>query len=281
MAYADLPAIRLHYEISGQGPPMVLIPGWTLNTRLWDLMVPRLEPRFTVLRYDVRGAGLSTSDPELEYSRVADAEDLAALLDGVGLEKAHLVGHSKGARIAFTFAMTRPSRVLSVTGLGSAEPHPSHQEVPNFRPIAAAWVERARTMARDQGSTAVVEYLSGARLFGKLRTSPEGLKVLRLAMKGYAASDLLSRAPKRELDTRQGAAALTMPVFYLAGEEDPFLPECQYAHTLVPHSRFEVIPKCGHMAPLERPDAVAEALLDFFQRQKKNHRGTETQRKKY
>jgi pimeloyl-ACP methyl ester carboxylesterase len=267
MPYVTLDSLRLQFERSGQGPPLILIPGWTLNVHLWDLVLPLLEPHFTVIRYDVRGAGLSTSDPRLESSRVADAEDLGGLMDGLGLERAHIVGHSKGARIAFFFAMMWPSRALSVAGLGSAEPHPSGQAVPNFRPIAVAWVDRAKAMARESGPAAVVEYLSGARLFGKLRTSPEGMKTLRLAMKGYAASDLLSQAPKRDFDTSRGAAALRMPVLYLAGEEDPFLPECQYAHGLVPHSRLEVLPKCGHMAPLERPEEVARALLRFFPRE--------------
>jgi|GEM_PF-1119612 len=264
MPYVTLNSLKLYYERSGQGPPLVLIPGWTLNVHLWDLVAPLLEPHFTIIRYDVRGAGLSTSDPSLEYSRVADAEDLAGLMDGLGLESAHIIGHSKGARIAFFFAMMWPSRALSVAGLGSAEPHPSGQAVPNFRPLAAAWVERAKTMARESGPAAVVEYLSGARLFGKLRTSSEGLKTLRLAMRGYAASDLLSVAPKRDLDISRGAAALGMPVLYLAGDEDPFLPECQYAHGLVPHSRLEVLPKCGHMAPLECPEVLADALLKFL-----------------
>jgi 3-oxoadipate enol-lactonase len=259
-----LGSLRFHYEVSGAGPSLVLIPGWTLNTHLWDLLVPHLETHFTVLRYDPRGAGRSTCDPSLEYSRLSDAEDLSALLDSLGIEKAHIVGHSKGARIAFVFAMNRPERAVTTTGIGSAEPHPTGQEVPNFRPIAEAWVEKAKTVTAEGGPRAVVDYLSKARLFGKLRTSPEGLRILRSAMEGYAACDLLSETPKRTFDTDAGAARLTGRILYMAGEEDPFLPECRYAHARISNSLLEILPKCGHMAPLERPEAVAAALLKFL-----------------
>lgn len=264
MPYAETGLVRLHYELSGQGPPLVLIPGWTLNVHLWDRLLPFLEPHFQVLRYDPRGAGLSTSDPRLESSRLADAEDLEGLMNETGLGSAHLVGHSKGARIAFVTAMRSPRRALSVAGIGSAEPHPAGQAVPNFRPVAKAWVEKARQIARSQGPEKAAEYLRSARLFGKTRTSPEGAGILLRATEGYRAADLLSRVPPRSFDTDAGLEQLWMPVLYLCGEEDPFLPECRYAHERVPHSRFETLPGCGHLAPIERPELVAPVLLDFL-----------------
>ncbi len=260
MPLLDLGSHQIHYRIGGSGPPLVLIPGWTLSLHLWDEMVPLLEPYHQVIRYDPRGAGRSTSNPALEYSRLADAEDLAALLDHLGVVDAHLVGHSKGARIALIFAMNWPWRALSVAAIGSAEPHPTGSGA-SFRPIAAEWVAKAAKTAREEGSEAAVRNLGRARLFGKLRSSPEGLRHLRLAMEGYAAADLLSDAAKRTYDTEAGASRLTMPVLFLAGEEDPFLEECRYAHEHLPSSRLVVLPRCGHMAPIEQPEALARALL--------------------
>lgn len=264
MAFATLGPVKLHYEISGVGPPLILIPGWTLNVHLWDLLLPALEPHYQVLRYDPRGAGLSTSDPRLESSRLADAEDLEGLMDETGTASAHLVGHSKGARIAFVAAMRTPGRVRSAAGIGSAEPHPAGQAIPNFRPVAKAWVEKARQIARSQGPEEAAEYLRGARLFGKARTSPEGAGILRRATEGYQSADLLSEVCPRVFDTEANLDRLWMPVLYLCGAEDPFLPECRYAHGRVPHSRLRILSGCGHMAPLERPELVAEALLDFL-----------------
>ncbi len=263
MPLLDLGPLHIHYRIAGSGPPLVLIPGWTLNLHLWDEIAPLLEPFHRVIRYDPRGAGRSTSNPDLEYSRLADAEDLAALLDHLGLAEANLVGHSKGARIALTFAMNWPGRAHSVAAIGSAEPHPEGSGA-SFRPIATQWVAKAAKTAREEGAEAALRNLGRARLFGKLRSSPEGLRHLRLAMEGYAAADLLSEAAKRTYDTEAGAPRLTMPVLFLAGEDDPFLEECRYAHEHLPSSRLVVLPRCGHMAPIERPRAVAAALQAFL-----------------
>ncbi|MGC8722838.1 MAG: alpha/beta fold hydrolase [Acidobacteriota bacterium] len=263
MPHLDLGPLQIHYRIAGSGPPLVLIPGWTLNLHLWDEMAPFLEPHYRVIRYDPRGAGQSSSNPDLEYSRLSDAEDLAALLDHLGIAEAHLVGHSKGARIALIFAMKWPERVFSVAAIGSAEPHPEGSGA-SFRPIAAQWVAKAAKTAREEGPEAAVRNLGRARLFGTLRASPEGLRHLRLAMEGYAAADLLSEAPKRSCDTEAGASRLTMPILFLAGEEDPFLEECRYAHERLPSSRLAVLPRCGHMAPVERPRAVADTLQAFL-----------------
>lgn len=279
MPVADLGEVRLSYEISGEGPPLVLVPGWTLNLHMWDLVIPALERFYRVIRYDVRGAGASSHSRDAEYSRVADSEDLLGLLDHLGIEKAHLVGHSKGARIVLTFSMRWPGRVLTASAIGSAEPHGALEDATPFRPIAHAWVARVRDVAAEEGAEAAVAYLSKARLFGKLRTTVEGVRLLRMAMEGYEAPDLLSTVPARSFDTALHVNALTMPVLFLCGEEDPFLPECRFAHAQIQTSRLVVLPKCGHMAPLERPSAVAQALLDFLERDGVNRRDTDAQRK--
>jgi pimeloyl-ACP methyl ester carboxylesterase len=264
MPFADLGSLRLHFEMTGSGPPVVLIAGWTLNTHFWDALVPTLSRTHTVVTYDVRGTGRSTSDPSLEYSRVADAEDLARLLDSLKIERAHLVGHSKGARVALAFAMLNPQRALSVIAIGSAEPHGAHQGQRAFRPIAQAWVHKAREIALAEGPRAAVAYLSKGKLFGRLRTSVEGVRQLHRAMEGYEAADLVSTTPRRELDGVVLARNLTMPVFFLVGQEDPFLQECEYAHHHLGTSVLRVIPGSGHMLPLEDPELVAGAILSWL-----------------
>lgn len=264
MPFLEAGRVALHYEISGQGPPLVLIPGWTLNTRLWDFVLPSLEERFRVIRYDVRGAGRSTSDPSLEFSRVVDAEDLCALLDHLGLERAALVGHSKGARIALVFAMRWPERARAVVAAGSAEPRPLPGTATTFSPIVTAWLGKIRETARREGVDKALEKLSRGSLFGRLRTSVEGLRTLRTAMEGYAGADLLSDVPPRRIDTAAECRNLTMPVLFLVGGEDPFLSECQYAHARLPSSSLKIVSGAGHMLPLEAPGEFSAAILDFL-----------------
>jgi pimeloyl-ACP methyl ester carboxylesterase len=245
----------------------VLIPGWTLNTRLWDTVLPLLEPFFRVVRYDVRGAGLSTSDPALEHSRMADSEDLLALLDHLAFPRAALVGHSKGARIALVFAMRWPDRVSAVVAAGASEPRPTHEMATTFSPIAAAWLEGVRETARRDGVEKALEQLYRGRLFGKLRTSVEGLRALRKAMEGYQGADLLSTLPPRRFDVRGNYHRLRMPVLFLVGSEDPFLSECRYAHRCLPSSSLKIVSEAGHMLPMEVPGVFSRAVLDFFRGQ--------------
>ena len=258
--------ISIHYEISGlpDGPTVVMVPGWTLNSRLWDKTVPLLEERFKVVRYDPRGAGRSTSATLAEYSRVADAEDLEALLDGLGIEKAALVGHSKGARICGVFAMSHPQRAEKLVYVGSAEPHGGPALERNFRPIASAWASEVKRLAREEGLGAAMKKLQEGSLFGKLRSSPDGMRLLRLSVEGYQGADLLSGVPPRTFDAEKHAAALTMPVLVLCGASDPFMDECRYATSILPRARLQVLDGCGHMPMLERPEAFARELAGFL-----------------
>ncbi|MEW5765379.1 MAG: alpha/beta fold hydrolase [Acidobacteriota bacterium] len=261
MAFLESPSVRLRFEVEGAGPPLVLVPGWTLNLRLWDLVVPRLVEKFRVIRLDPRDAGLSIASPEAEYSRLADAEDAARLLDHLGIAAAHVAGHSRGARTAMVFAMAYPERTLSVACIGSAEPPPEGPAP--FRSVASAWVREIRDIARTEGPGAVMDRLQAGRLFGKVRATADGIRLLRDAMEGYRAADLLSPVEPRVYDTARGLERLRAPVLFVAGDEDPFLEECRQAHRRIPGSRLEVLPRCGHMAPIERPDGLA-AVLEAF-----------------
>lgn len=84
---------RLYYEIDGKGLAIVFLPGFTLDTRMWDDQFEYFAKRFQVARYDLRGFGKSSVPTTDEYSHV---EDLKALLDYLKIEHAYVVGLSKG-----------------------------------------------------------------------------------------------------------------------------------------------------------------------------------------
>jgi pimeloyl-ACP methyl ester carboxylesterase len=107
---ADVPNL-LHYEKTGQGEPVVFIQGANLPMQMWDAQVRYLSAEFQVVRYDVRGFGGSGPRDSVPYQSHAD---LRALLDHLGIQRAHLVGLSLGGRIAVDFALTYPERVQSL-----------------------------------------------------------------------------------------------------------------------------------------------------------------------
>lgn len=103
--FAPVKGTRLFYEVAGSGEPLVLIHGGQLDSRMWDDQFETFARSFRVLRYDIRGFGGSPI-PEAPYS---NAEDLAALMDYLGMAQAHLVGLSLGGMVASDFAVARPS----------------------------------------------------------------------------------------------------------------------------------------------------------------------------
>ena len=101
---------RIYYETDGAGDPVVLIHAGVANLRMWDDQVAALRDSYRVIRYDTRGYGLTETDA-VEFSNRAD---IAALLDHLGEESAHIVGLSRGGMIALDFAIEFPRRVRSL-----------------------------------------------------------------------------------------------------------------------------------------------------------------------
>ena len=109
----DLAGWRLHVRDSGprDAPAVILIHGFGASLQTWDAWVPALEARHRVIRFDLPGSGLSAPDPAGDYTDARSIALLLALMDRLGLQRASLVGHSIGGRIAWTFAALHPERV--------------------------------------------------------------------------------------------------------------------------------------------------------------------------
>ena len=116
--FATINGTRLYFEIAGSGQPLVLLHGFTLDTRMWDDQFEPLTREFQVIRYDMRGFGQS-GPPASE--RYAHADDLRDLLDHLRVDKAHLVGLSKGGAIALDFTLAYPRRVNKLVLIDTVE----------------------------------------------------------------------------------------------------------------------------------------------------------------
>src|SRR5512133_242038 len=108
--FADVKGARLRYTEEGTGEPLVLIHSALGHLGMWDEQAAAFSTHYRVIRYDVRGYGWSTG-PEGNYT---DHEDLAALLDYLGVEKAILLGCSSGGGIAIDFTLACPQRVVAL-----------------------------------------------------------------------------------------------------------------------------------------------------------------------
>jgi len=253
---------RLYYEIAGNGAPLVLIHGWSLNLRMWDPQVAALSGRFRVIRYDRRGFGRSSGSEDISW----DAADLNALLDHLGVTKGHVLGMSQGARVALQFARSYPDRVSSLI-LHSA-PAPDGFGLP-WSGADRLRLDEWATIARERG----LGEFRRAWLAHPLMKIPPGhakaqasLSELLVAYRGERL--LTPKAPSGP------GAAITMddltrvgvPTLVLTGDSEvPFLQIVARALAYyLPNARLAAVPGGGHMVNLIEPDRYNATILEFF-----------------
>ena len=114
MAYAIVNGIRLHYETTGEGPPVLLVNGLGAPAVGWALQVKALAPHFRVVTFDNRGIGETDLPPDPVYTTAQLADDAAALLRQLKIERAHVIGASMGGTIAQEMALRHPRLIGSL-----------------------------------------------------------------------------------------------------------------------------------------------------------------------
>ncbi|MEI2688883.1 MAG: alpha/beta hydrolase [Anaerolineae bacterium] len=252
----DVNGTRLYCEEAGAGPAVVLIHGFTLDTRMWDDQFLRLAQRCRAVRYDLRGFGRSDAPTGEPYSHV---EDLRALLDQLEIEQASLIGLSKGGAVALDFALTYPQRVQALalidTVLGgfawSAEGSGRDELV---------WQE-----ARRGGIPAARQSWLTHPLFAPAMRQPAVAARLRQIVADYSGWHFVNTNPEQGIDppAAQRLTELRLPVLALVGELDTpdFRQITAQIGREVPQARALIVPGAGHMVNMEAPEQVTQALL--------------------
>jgi 3-oxoadipate enol-lactonase len=224
---------------------------------LWDAQVPPLARQFRVVRYDMRGHGLSASGPEREYTIAQLADDLAGLLDALGIERASIVGLSIGGVVGQRFAAEYPERteklVLCATG--------------NRIGTAATWGERI-AVAESEGMAPLVEATLGRwftpRMHAEQPVVIDGFRqmLLRVPISGYIGCC----AALRDADLRADDARISAPTLVIAGADDIVTtPDMGAAMRDAIHgAELTVIPHAAHLLNVERADEVTSRLQAFL-----------------
>jgi pimeloyl-ACP methyl ester carboxylesterase len=256
MGEAHIGKARLHVTETGEGPPLVLIHGFPLDGRVWDDVVPLLRG-LRVIVPDLRGFGRSRPSGEFSIGRLA--LDVAALLELMNIDRAAVAGLSMGGYVAQEMLRVAPQRVERLI-LIDTKPEADGLEAQNKRNAMAK-------LATEQGSAAVAAQMlpnmlaPGASLATQQRLReimesqrPETLAQACIAMRDREDFvDLLSNAD--------------CPIGLIVGEHDAITPPGLF-EALRPRLKaadMEVIAGAGHISPLEKPQAVAAALLKMSQ----------------
>ena len=253
---------RLYYEVEGSGEPVVLIHAGVANLRMWDADVVALRDAYRVIRYDTRGFGRTETDA-VEFSNRAD---IAALLDHLGEESAHVVGFSRAGSIALDFALEYPDRVRSLVvgagGIGGYE-SPDGSPAETFEAAEKLWE------AKDWAALADWEAHYWASGPGQPadRVPEVRAKVNEWVLTNYRAEKEEGKPRVLDPPAVERLGELKAPLLVAIGSlDDPGTQESmRHLADAVPGSRLEVFEGVAHMINLEQPerfDAVLRAFLD-------------------
>ncbi len=261
MATAFNGDIEIFYRDEGEGRPVLLIHGHTLDHRIWDEVVPGLLERgLRVIRPDLRGHGRSTMPPK-GYHVSHHAGDMLAVLDAAGVERAAVAGFSLGGGVAMELAVERPARV---TGLALVAP------VMPDRPFEPAFLENLKLVARvarSEGIRAAMEGPWAASPLFEVSLSKPGVreKVEPILLDFPGAEYLATERDRveREWTIPERLGEVRVPTVVLVGEEEMpgFKGYAQEAVERIPGAALEEVPGCGHLLPVEVPREVTAAIL--------------------
>jgi len=241
-----------------QGPPLLLLHGYTDSSRTWSLVAPYLG-KYRLLMPDQRGHGASDS-PECCYSQTQYAHDAKLFLDAMGVERAHVVGHSMGSMVAIAMAAEYPGRVNSIGLIGSTALAPVKRGDWLYDSIdGLKWpLDRSVQFLRDwhpANQPTPVDPVFAEAVRAEYMTIPR--HVWRGVMRELAA-----------VPVGRHAADIKVPVLILSGGKDPiFTPE--HHASLVktfPGGDAHVFPDLGHNPNWERPGDIAAKIAEFLER---------------
>lgn len=262
MATADVNGISLHYDVTGEGPPLLLIAGLGSSSLAWALAAPRLAERFTVITFDNRGTGRSAVPPG-PYAIDDLGDDAAGLVDHLGLGPVSAVGWSLGGSVLQSM-LIRHARVLRAAVLLNA--------FPSYTGVQHAWLD-AGLAVRRAGVDPVAIGITGMpwvftpRLLSDHAVAHAQAELARqdphpTTLAGFEAQ----AAGLRVYDSRPELPGAMTPTLVLTGAEDVLTPVAQSVEiaALLPNATLQVLPRGNHGMLLEYPDDTLGAITAFL-----------------
>ncbi len=258
----------IHVVRSGRGEPVVLLHGFGASAYSWRHVTAALAGEYELIAVDLNGFGYT------ERSRSYDAYTVAGqlalvlgVMDGLGLDSAHIAGHSYGGALATHLAWRHPERVRSlilVDSAGAAYPWERRQRSAANRPLTYLFV-RTRAIRRS----AVVSGLEGS-FADDSQISDDLVDAYheRVRIEGVSRAFRGLTMPTREPRELPDLALLDLPVLLVWGAKDELtVPEDgREASEILPRAEFHLLDGVGHIPPEEAPDQLAELMRTFLAR---------------
>jgi len=255
--------VKLSFESSGSGEPLILLHGMGSASTAWKLITPALREKFQVTTIDLPGHGRSGFNPNQAMDPYSLGLLITKQMDDLGIERAHLAGNSLGGWIALEIAAAFPERVLSVTGLAPAGLWLVPTTQRTLMGASSRFMARYTYKIADQ-----IVKQEWARKIGFLEVSPKWRELPRDVMVdavvAYGSSEGYFPAWDGMLKRRfDKSISESIPVTILFGDSDNTLPaQTSQERTLAPaHARWITLSQSGHAPMWDSPhDCVAEII---------------------
>ncbi|MGD8750314.1 MAG: alpha/beta fold hydrolase [Anaerolineales bacterium] len=264
MPQVEVNDVNLYYEFHGpeRAPVLVLNNGVIMNAATsWIFQTETLAQHYRVLQYDCRGQGQS-DHPDEPYSMELHADDLAALLDALGVESAHILGISYGGEVAQAFVLKYPTKTRSLILIDTVS-----EVGAELRLVVQSWLDALQAGDPLAFFNATVPWNFSSQFIGDNPALLEDAK-RRYALLDFPAIIRLCEC-FLEVDFTDRLAEIEVPTCIMVGELD-LLKGPEYAAILragIPHAEFHILKGAGHATCWERPKAFNSVVLDFLAKQ--------------
>ena len=275
--FTERAGVLLHYEVRGQGEPLLLIMGLGADMHFWEFQIPAFAERHRVIALDNRGMGQS-GKPKGPYTVQEMADDAVAVLDAAGIQRAHVLGLSMGGMIAQDFAIRHGDR-LGALVLAATYARPD-RGIERTSEEAAKQTGLPTPMSLLKGGAGIdlaqIDVKQVFRFMMSMVLSPEFISREREWLRGVMSRALESGASIDNFlaqvsavmhhDSAEALARVRAPTLVLTGTNDVLVPphHSDELARLIPGARLERIEGGTHGFNIEMKERFNKAVLDFL-----------------
>ena len=257
----------VHIEQAGAGEPVILLHGFGASTYAWRKVMPGLAGSFRVIAIDLNGFGYTQRPRTFEsYTREGQADLVLRVMDKLGIEKAHLAGHSYGGGITIWLASRHPERLRSIVLVDSSAPtyaNDRRSRLAGLRPVASLAL---RALLRPGSVRRSLIH----SVYDDSLVTPEMVREYydRLRVEGVVDAYVGLTGPLRTPPEPVHLETIQVPALVVWGSDDKVnsVNAGRPAAGQVPHGEYVVLERTGHIPMEERPEELLQLMLPFLEK---------------
>lgn len=257
--FFDSDGCKIHYNIEGNGPPLILIHGYAVNADInwrWNGIIRKLRKHFMTIALDLRGHGLSEKPSKPDSYGIEMAKDVIRLMDHLKIEKAYIMGYSMGGFITLKLAMMYPERIIKAVVGGAGFEKPDGENVKIL-------MELVQSLESGKGYAPLTKALEPDRKeppAWKLKLIDFGLNMLS---QPEAMANVMKQFPEMEVSEEQ-LQKNQVPILAIVGTNDPLKVGVIEMEKYLNNARFIYLKGRDHMTAMMGPKFY-EPILEFLQ----------------